>query len=254
MTASAPVNLRLDGRRALITGAGRGLGRGAAIALAEAGAEVVLMSRTSAEVEAAADEIRAAGGAASAVALDILRQDEFGAWAASNEPIDILVNNAGMNRPQPFLDVTTNVFDAIFELNVKAAFFTAQTVARRLVASGRPGSIVNMSSQMGKVGAARRTVYCASKWAMEGFTRAMAIELAPARIRVNTICPTFVETPMVKGFLEDEAFRTDVLAKIKLGRLGRVEDVTGAVLFLASEASAMMTGTSMVIDGGWTAE
>ena len=142
----------------------------------------------------------------------------------------------------------------MFALNVRAAFFVAQAVARRLVAAGRPGSIINVSSQMGHVGSARRSVYCASKHALEGLTKAMAIELAPHRIRVNTLSPTFVETPLTRPFFENEAFRRDVLSKIKLGRLGQVEDLTGAVVFLASEASALMTGASLVIDGGWTAE
>jgi NAD(P)-dependent dehydrogenase (short-subunit alcohol dehydrogenase family) len=169
-------------------------------------------------------------------------------------PFDILVNNAGTNRPAPFTEVTIEDFDAIFAINVRAAFFMAQAVARALVAAGRPGSIINISSQMGHVGGARRSVYCASKHAMEGFTTAMAIELAPHKIRVNTLGPTFVETPLTRPFFENEKFRNEVLAKIKLGRLGQVEDLTGAVVFLASDASTLMTGTSLVVDGGWTAE
>ena len=152
------------------------------------------------------------------------------------------------------LDVKPADFDAIFALNVRAAFFMAQAVSRRLVAANRPGSIINISSQMGHVGAARRTVYCASKHAVEGFTKAMAIELAPHRIRVNSLAATFIETPMTQPFFQDEAFRSDVLRKIKLGRLGRVEDLTGGLLFLASDASLLMTGSSLIIDGGWTAE
>jgi NAD(P)-dependent dehydrogenase (short-subunit alcohol dehydrogenase family) len=159
-----------------------------------------------------------------------------------------------MNRPRPFVEVETADFDAIMGLNVRAAFFLAQAVARRLVGTGRPGSIVNVSSQMGHVGGANRTVYCASKWAIEGLTKAMAIELGPHGIRVNTLCPTFIETPMTAPFLADEGFRAATLAKIKLGRLGRVEDLTGAILFLAGDASALMTGSALVVDGGWTAE
>ena len=150
--------------------------------------------------------------------------------------------------------MTVEDFDAIFSINVRAAFFVAQAFARKLVEAKRPGSIINISSQMGHVGGARRTVYCASKHAMEGFTKAMAIELAPHRIRVNTIGPTFIETPLTRPFFENEAFRKDVLGKIKLGRLGQVEELMGAVVFLASDASSLMTGTSMVIDGGWTAD
>jgi len=164
------------------------------------------------------------------------------------------VNNAGTNRPAYFTDVTIEDFDALFTLNVRAAYFVAQAMARALIAAGRPGSIINISSQMGHVGGARRSVYCATKHAMEGFTKAMAIELAPHKIRVNTLGPTFVETPLTRPFFENEAFRKDVLSRIKLGRLGQVEDLTGAVVFLASDASALMTGSALVVDGGWTAE
>src|ERR1700741_5411059 len=173
---------------------------------------------------------------------------------AAAEPFQILINNAGMNRPALLADIKIEDFDAIFSLNVRAAFFMAQAVAVRLIAAKLPGSIVNISSQMGHVGAARRTVYCASKHAMEGFTKAMAIELAPHAIRVNTLGPTFVETPLTKPFFANESFRKEVLGKIKLGRLGQVEDLTGAIVFLASDASALITRSSLVVDGGWTAE
>jgi NAD(P)-dependent dehydrogenase (short-subunit alcohol dehydrogenase family) len=166
----------------------------------------------------------------------------------------VLVNNAGMNRTNPFLDVTQADFDDIMGLNLRASFFVAQIVARRMVEQGVSGSIINMSSQMGHVGAATRSVYCASKWAMEGMTKAVAIDLAPHKIRVNTVCPTFVETPLAQNFLKNEAFKAEVLSKIKLGRIGHVDDITGAVVFLASDASSLMTGSSMVIDGGWTAD
>jgi NAD(P)-dependent dehydrogenase (short-subunit alcohol dehydrogenase family) len=166
----------------------------------------------------------------------------------------VLVNNAGTNRPKLLLDVSIEDFDAIMGLNVRAPYFAAQAVARRLVEAKQPGSIVNISSQMGHVGAARRTVYCASKHAMEGFTKAMAVELAPHAIRVNTLGPTFLETPLTKPFFDDAAFKAEVLAKIKVGRLGKVEDVLGALLFLASDASALVTGTAILVDGGWTAD
>jgi NAD(P)-dependent dehydrogenase (short-subunit alcohol dehydrogenase family) len=172
----------------------------------------------------------------------------------SEAPSDVLVSNAGTNRPASFTDVTAADFDVIFALNVRSAFFVAQAVARRQIEAGIKGSIIQMSSQMGHVGSARRSVYCASKHAPEGLTKAMAIDLAPSGIRVNTICPTFIETPMTQPFFENEAFRTDVLGRIKLGRLGKVEDLMGAVVFLASDASSLMTGSSVVIDGGWTAE
>jgi NAD(P)-dependent dehydrogenase (short-subunit alcohol dehydrogenase family) len=247
-------SFRLDGKRALVSGAGRGIGLAAASALAEAGAEVTLVARSGEEIAAAAAAIAARGQRANTRVIDVTDLDAVRAWLAAAAPFDILFNNAGTNRPAPFIEVGVEDFDFVFALNVRAAFFVAQAVARRLVATGRPGSIINVSSQMGHVGGARRSVYCASKHALEGLTKAMAIELAPHRIRVNTLSPTFVETPLTRPFFENEAFRRDVLSKIKLGRLGQVEDLTGAIVFLASEASALMTGASLVIDGGWTAE
>jgi NAD(P)-dependent dehydrogenase (short-subunit alcohol dehydrogenase family) len=251
---TATPSFRLDGRRALVTGAGRGIGLAAASALADAGAHVTLAARTTQEIEAAAEAIRARGQAAVALTLDVRDVNAVRAAIAAQEPFDILVNNAGTNRPAPFVDVTVEDFDLVLSLNVRAAYFVAQAVARRLVETGRPGSIVNMSSQMGHVGGPNRTVYCATKHAMEGFTKAMAIELAPRRIRVNTLAPTFIETPMTRPFFENKAFLGDTLKRIKLGRLGQLEDLTGAIVFLASDASALVTGTSLVVDGGWTAD
>jgi len=250
----ATPSFRLDGKRALVTGAGRGIGLAIAAAFADAGAHVTLCARTADEIRAAAGAIRQRGQSADALACDVTATADFAAAIAAAEPYDIFLNNAGMNRPGPFVDVTEADFDAIMNLNVRAAFFAAQIVARRLLAAGKPGSIINMSSQMGRTAAARRSVYCASKWAMEGFSRAMAIELGPAGIRVNTLCPTYIETPMTKPFLADETFKAAVLRKIKLGRLGQVEDVMGAAVFLASDASALMTGSPLMIDGGWTTD
>jgi NAD(P)-dependent dehydrogenase (short-subunit alcohol dehydrogenase family) len=247
-------SFRLDGRRALVTGGGRGIGLAAASALADAGAAVTLAARTATEIEAAAEAIRARGQRADTLALDVRDVEATKTAIAAQEPFDILVNNAGTNRPAPFVDVKVEDFDFVFSLNVRAAYFVAQAVARRLVEAKRPGSIINMSSQMGHVGGPTRTVYCATKHAMEGFTKAMAIELAPNNIRVNTIAPTFIETPMTRPFFENKAFREDTLKRIKLGRLGQLEELTGAVVFLASDASSLMTGTSLVVDGGWTAE
>jgi NAD(P)-dependent dehydrogenase (short-subunit alcohol dehydrogenase family) len=254
MDLPATPSFRLEGKRALVTGAGRGIGLAAAAALAQAGAHVTMAARTREQIEEAAAAIRARGLEAEALVLDVTDVATVRRAVAGAAPFQILVNNAGMNRPAPLADVTVEDFDAIFALNVRAAYFMAQAVALRLVEAKLSGSIINISSQMGHVGAARRTVYCASKHAMEGFTKAMAIELAPHSIRVNTLGPTFVETPLTRPFFQNETFRKEVLSKIKLGRLGQVEDFTGAIVFLASDASALMTGSSLVVDGGWTAE
>lgn len=245
-------SFRLDGRRALVTGAGRGIGEACAAALAAAGAHVTCVARSEEEVAAVAAAIRSAGGLAEHARLDVSDIATTAEWIAEQEPFDILLGNAGMNRPGPFLETRPEDFDAVFSLNVRAAYFAAQAVARKLVASGRPGSLITMSSQMGHVGGPGRAVYCATKHAVEGMTKAMAAELGPHGIRVNTICPTFVETPMTRPFLADPAFRETVLRKIKIGRLGRVEDIVGAAVFLASDASALMTGSALMLDGGWT--
>jgi len=247
-------SFRLDDRRALVTGAGRGIGLSAAAALADAGAHVTLAARTANEIEEAAAAIRARGQQAEPLILDVRDVEAVQQTIAAQEPFDILVNNAGTNRPAPFVDVKIEDFDFVFGLNVRAAYFVAQAVARKLVEAKKPGSLINMSSQMGHVGGPTRTVYCATKHAMEGFTKAMAIELAPHKIRVNTLAPTFIETPMTRPFFQNETFRKDTLNRIKLGRLGQLEDLTGAIVFMASDAAALMTGTSLVIDGGWTAE
>lgn len=246
--------LRLDGRRALVTGAGRGLGAACAAALADAGAAVTLAARSVVEIDEVAAALRRRGGQAEALPLDVTDLDAVASAIETAPPFDILVNNAGTNRPGPFSEVAAASFDMVFDLNVRATFFVTQAVVRRLIATGRGGSIITISSQMGHVGAANRSIYCASKHAIEGFTRALAVELGPRGIRVNSICPTFIETPLTRPFFEDTAFRAQTLAKIKLGRLGQPEDIMGAVLLLASDASALMTGSSLLIDGGWTAD
>jgi len=247
-------SFRLDGRRALVTGAGRGIGLAAAAALAQAGAEVVLVARSGTEVEEAAAAIRAEGGRAEAVALDVTDLAAMRAALAGRPSFDVLVNNAGSARHSHVLDVTEADYDAILDLNLRAAFFVMQAVARGMKEAGRGGSIVNLSSQMGHVGGPRRSVYCATKFAIEGMTKAAALDLAPHGIRVNTLCPTFIETPMTRPGLADPANRAWVLSKIKLGRVGQVEDLMGAVAYLASDASSLVTGTSLLVDGGWTAE
>jgi NAD(P)-dependent dehydrogenase (short-subunit alcohol dehydrogenase family) len=246
-------SFRLDGRRALVTGASRGIGFAAATALGQAGAHVTLCARSQADLEAAARSLQDSGITAEALMLDVGDAPAVAKALAARPAYDILVNNAGTNTPKPFTEVTEADYDRIMSLNVRAAFFTAQNVARRMIEAGVRGSIIHVSSQMGHVGGQLRTVYCASKWAIEGLSKAMAIDLAPSGIRVNTICPTFIDTPLAAVSLADPACRAHILSKIKLGRLGTVEDLMGAFIYLASDASALMTGTSMVIDGGWTA-
>ncbi|MEH3106449.1 MAG: SDR family NAD(P)-dependent oxidoreductase [Sphingomonas fennica] len=247
-------SLRLDGRRAIVTGAGRGIGLAAAAALGQAGADVTLVARSEAEIAAGAAAIRADGGSAAYAILDVLDLAAVAAFFADRSAFDVLVNNAGTNRPKPMQDVDEADYDAVLDLNLKSAFFVAQACARRMIAAGRPGSLIHMGSQMGHVGGPGRSLYCASKWALEGMNKAFALDLAPHRIRSNTIAPTFIETPLTRPFFEDAAFRASVLAKIKLGRIGRVEDLMGAILFLAGDAAGLVTGTSLIVDGGWTAD
>ncbi len=247
-------SFRLDGRRALVTGAGSGIGLAAAAALADAGASVTLVARGRDAIEAAAAAIRDNGGQADAAVLDVTDLTAIKDFTAAQSPFHILVNNAGTNRPMPMTQVRPDDYDAVLGLNVRAAFFMAQACAKMLIEAGEPGSLIHIGSQMGHVGGANRSLYCASKWAIEGMSKAFALDLAGHSIRSNTIAPTFIETPMTKPFFQDEAFRAGVLEKIKLGRIGCVEDIMGAVLYLASDASALVTGTSLIVDGGWTAE
>jgi NAD(P)-dependent dehydrogenase (short-subunit alcohol dehydrogenase family) len=248
-------SLRLDGKHALVTGGTRGIGLAAAAALAQAGAAVTIVARRGDDVAAASAAFAAAGHQVAGQGLDVTDTEAVRAFvAAAPQPFDILVNSAGAARHAPFLEVTAPDYQAIMDVNVGAVLFVSQAVAARLVAAGRPGSIIHISSQMGHVGGPHRAVYAASKFAVEGLTKAMAIELAVHGIRVNTICPTFIETELSAKSLNDPDFRAWVMQKIKLGRLGRLEDVMGPVLLLASEAAAMMTGSALMVDGGWTAE
>lgn len=244
---------RLDGKRALVTGGGRGLGLAAAVALAQAGAEVTLAARSGAELEAACAAIRAQGARADFMVLDVTDPAAVERAISSRPPFQILVNNAGMNRPKLLTETPDEDIDAVFALNVKATFYVSREVARSLQAAGLPGSFINVSSQMGHVGSPRRTLYCASKHAVEGMSKALAWELGPAGIRVNTLCPTFIETTLTAPMFEDASFRRFVLDKIALGRLGRIDEVMGPVVFLASDASSLMTGSALMLDGGWTA-
>lgn len=247
-------SFRLDGKRALVTGGTRGIGLGAAVALAEAGAAVTITARTLRDVAHVAGTMRDAGFAADGEMLDVTDTAAVERFVAERPPFEVLVNSAGAARHAAFLDVAEADYQAVLDINLKATLFVSQAMARRLSLSGRPGSIVNISSQMGHVAGPRRSVYAASKFAVEGLSKAMAIELAPFNIRVNTICPTFIETELTRKGLSDSEFRAWVLGKIKLGRLGRIEDIMGPVVFLASDAAALMTGSSLLVDGGWTAE
>lgn len=243
----------LSGQTALVTGASKGLGAGCAVALARAGADIVLVARTLEPLNAVAAEVRALGRKAHTMVCDVTDSDSFKQALDDAPQVHVLVNNAGINIPEPMIEVTPDHFDTIMNLNVRAAFFVAQAVATRMLSDGVAGSIIHMSSQMGHVGAVNRTVYCTSKHAIEGLTKAMAVELGPNGIRVNSVAPTFIETPMTKPFLEDDTFMASVLYQIPLGYIGQIEDVTSAVVYLASPAARMVTGSCLKVDGGWTA-
>jgi NAD(P)-dependent dehydrogenase (short-subunit alcohol dehydrogenase family) len=247
---------RLDGRTALVSGAGRGIGRACALALAEAGAEVLLLSRTAKELEQAVSEIESTGGRAEAIVCDVTDSQAVKKVFAGLASLDVLVNNAGSNLPEPFVEVSEEHLDRLLGLNVRAAFIVAQAAARTMLASpNRYGrAILNMSSQMGHVGAVNRSVYCLTKHALEGLTKAMALELAPHGIRVVSIAPTFVETPLTKPWLDTPDFGKWVRDRIPSGQVGQLEDVAAAVVFAASPAAALVTGSSLLVDGGWTAQ
>lgn len=254
MTLPRTPSFRLDGKRALVTGGTRGIGLGAAVALAEAGAAVTIAARTAGDIEAVVNQMGDIGLAAEGVALDITDSETVRAFANDVEPFQVLVNSAGTARHSSFAEITPANYQAVMDLNLAATLFVSQAVVARLLAAELPGSIIHVSSQMGHVGGPNRAVYAASKFAVEGLCKAMAIELGPHNIRVNTVCPTFIETDLTAKTLSDPEFRSWVLSKIKLGRLGRIEDIMGPIVFLASEAASLVTGASLLVDGGWTSE
>jgi len=247
-------SFRLDGKRALVTGGTRGIGLGAAVALAEAGAAVTVLARTASDIDELTAAAAKAGLKIDGHAVDVTDRERVRSLLGADAVFDILVNSAGLARHAAVGEITEPDYDAVMAVNVKAALFLSQEIASRLIAAGRPGSIIGVSSQMGHVSGPKRAVYSASKFALEGMTKGLAIELGPHNIRVNTICPTFIATELSAKSLADASFRSWVLSKIKLGRLGRIEDIMGPVVFLASDAAALVTGSSLMVDGGWTAE
>jgi len=238
-------SMRLDGRRALVAGASSGIGLACATALAEAGAHVVLAARRDDKLSEASAE---------AQTLDITNIAGMTELIARQDPFDIGVNSAGLAKHGPSLETSSEDFDAVTDVNLKGAYFFNQAIAKSLIKAGKPGSIISISSQMGHVGGVERAVYCGTKFGVEGFTKAQAIEWGPKSVRVNTICPTFILTDFTQKVFDDPERRAWVEEKIKLGRVGLVEDIMGAVLYLASDAASLVTGTSILVDGGWTAD
>ena len=249
-------SFRLDGKTALVTGAGTGIGAAIAIGLAEVGAEVLLVGRTKSTLEETAATIAKRGGHAQAIVCDITDAQAIRSAISALPRLDVLINNAGTNFPEPFTEVSDEHLDTMLDLNVRAAFVVAQAAARKMLEGSNPidAAIINVSSQMGHVGSPNRTVYCMTKHALEGLTKAMAVELAPRKIRVNSIGPTFTDTPLVRRVVDTPEKRDFVMSKIPMGKLARLEDIMAAAVFLASPAAAMITGTHLIVDGGWTAQ
>ena len=254
MTLPRTPSFRLDGRRALVAGASSGIGAACAVALGEAGANVTLAARSHDKLSMLADQMKAAGMTVDVMTLDVADVSATETAIASNGPFDILVNSAGMARHSPASDTTEADFDAVSDLNIKGAYFLTRAVANGLIKANKTGSLINISSQMAHVGGVDRAVYAATKHAVEGFTKAMAIEWGSHGIRINTICPTFIRTALTESTFANPERRKWIEDKIKLGRVGEVEDIMGGVLYLASDAAALVTGTALMIDGGWTAE
>ena len=249
--------INLKNKTALVTGAGKGLGKACAIALAEAGAKVILLSRTKSDLNKVNKIIKKTKGSSQSFVCDVTNLGDLQKTLNKIHRLDILVNNAGNNRPQHFTKVSQENMEYLTNLNMKAAFNVAQLCSQKMVkAKNRKkigGSIIHMSSQLGRVGCEGRNVYNMNKFGVEGLARGMACELAPYNIRVNTVCPTFVVTPMTKKFLKDKKFKKDMLSSIPLGRFAELSEISSAAVFLASDAASMITGTSLLVDGGWTA-
>ena len=248
------MKIDLSDQTALVTGASRGIGRTIAQSLARAGADVVLMGRDQTSLELLAQELIGDGATAEIAVCDVQDLPAVNRAIAQITKLNILVNNAGTNIPEPFAQVSETHFDQIMNLNLRATFFVTQAAVQKIITTGSGGAIINISSQMGHVGAINRTVYCASKHALEGFTKALALELAPVGIRVVSVAPTFIETNMTRQMLADPQFGQSVLSKIPLGQLGQAQDVADAVVFLASSRARFVTGSSLLVDGGWTAQ
>lgn len=249
---------RLDGKVALVTGASAGLGAAIAIGMAQAGAEVAILARSRGALERVAGRIRGDGGRCTVIACDVTDSAALREAIAGLPRLDVLVNNAGTNFPEPIVEVSDEHLDVMLALNVKSVYIAAQAAVRKMLQDPRRdkggGVILNMSSQMGHVGSPNRTVYCMTKHAVEGFTKALAVELAPQGIRVNSIAPTFVDTPLVRRVIDTPEKRDFIMNRIPMGRLGELEDIVAAAVYLTSPAAAMVTGTSLVVDGGWTAQ
>ena len=242
----------LSGKNILITGASKGIGAQCALTFAELNTNLILVARESRELDTIEGKIKAMGQRVKKVTCDITDKKSFDEKIASINEVDILINNAGTNAPGPLLNASEYDFDRVMNINVRAAFFVSQSIVKKMIQQNISGSIINISSQMGHVGAANRTIYCASKHAIEGLTKAMAVELANYGIRVNSVAPTFVETPMTKPFLGDKKFRDEVIKKIPLGKIANPSDIMGAIIFLSSDAAKMITGSCIKVDGGWT--
>ncbi len=260
MTLPKTPSFQLHGKNALVTGASSGIGAACAVALAEAGANVTAAARRIDKLEGLAAEFNqenqntGGSGSITAAALDVTDHPKMQSLIDDNDAFDVLINAAGLARHSHSLTTTEEDFDAVVDINLKSAYFLAQRVAKKMIKHNKSGSIITISSQMALVGGIERAVYCGTKAGVEGFTRGMAIEFGVHKIRINTICPTFILTALTQKSFDDPEKRQWIESKIKLGRVGEVEDIMGAAVFLASDAAALITGTTIVVDGGWTAD